>query len=118
MPHGHTKGGSLLGLLLINKEELVGFVEVKSRFDCSDHKMVEFKMLKERRKACSRTKILNFRRRLHSVQGMGRQDPLSGCPGHKRAQESRSIFKDNLLKAQESCIPLCKTMGRLRLGPQ
>lgn len=117
MPHGHTKGCALLDLLFINKEELAGFVEVESRFDCSDHKIVEFKMLKEKRKACSRTKILNFRR-LHCVQGMGRQDPLSGCPGDRRAQESRPIFKDNLLKAQELSIPLCKIMGRHSLGPQ
>lgn len=78
-----------MDLLLINKEEQAGFVEVKSRFDCSDHKMVEFKMFKEKRMACSRTKILNFRRRLHSVQGMGRQGPLTDCPGDTRTQKSR-----------------------------
>lgn len=68
----HTKGGALLDLLLINKEDLVVFLEVESRFDFSDHKMVEFKILKEKKKACSRTNILNFKRRLLSVQGMGR----------------------------------------------
>lgn len=72
MPYGHTKGGALLNRLLINKEDLGGLLEVKSRFDFSDYKMVEFKILKEKRKTCIRTKILNFKRRLHSVQGMGR----------------------------------------------
>ena len=93
-------------------------MEVKSRFDCSDHKIEEFKMLKEKRKACSRIKILNFSRRLHSVHGTDRQGPLSDCPGDKRAQESRSVFKDNLLKAQKLSISLYKIMGRHGLRPQ
>lgn len=66
-------------------------MEVESRFDCSDHEMVEFKMLKERRKTYSRTKILNFRRRLRGVQ-------VDRAPGHSPAQEHLTLHVKNKKK--------------------
>lgn len=40
-------GDVLLGLLFINKEELVQDMTVKSTFTCSSHDPVEFKILQE-----------------------------------------------------------------------
>ncbi|PKU32349.1 glycerol kinase [Limosa lapponica baueri] len=42
-----TRRGAMLDLVLTNKEELVGNVKLKSSLDCSDHEMVEFKILRE-----------------------------------------------------------------------
>lgn len=74
--------------------ELVMDVKVRGSLDCSDHEMVEFKMLKERRKTYSRTKILNFRRRLRGVQvgripwvaALGTEEP------RRAGQFSRTAF--------------------------
>ena len=38
--------GALLDLILTNKEGLVGDVKVKGSLGCSDHEMVEFRILR------------------------------------------------------------------------
>lgn len=45
-----------------NKEELVGDIKVGGSLGCCDHRIVEFRILKDGRKAKSRTTILDFRR--------------------------------------------------------
>jgi len=46
-----TKGGTLLGLILIKEKELVGNMKVRGSLDCTDYGMPEFKILGERNKA-------------------------------------------------------------------
>ncbi|GAB0182838.1 hypothetical protein GRJ2_000749100 [Grus japonensis] len=57
-----TWRGVLLDLVLTNKEGLVGDVKVGGSLGCSDHEMVEFRILCGRSRAISRITTLDFRR--------------------------------------------------------
>ena len=52
----------MLDLLLTNKEGLVGDVKLKGSLGCSDHEMVEFKILRAARRTHSKLTTLDFRR--------------------------------------------------------
>jgi len=52
----------LLDLDLTNKEGLVGNVKVKGTLVCSEHEMVEFKILRTARRVCSKLATLDFSR--------------------------------------------------------
>ncbi|MCQ4078634.1 hypothetical protein FK519_28075, partial [Klebsiella pneumoniae] len=52
----------MLDLILTNKEGLMGNVELKSSLGCSDHEMVEFRILRTARRAHSKLSTLDFRR--------------------------------------------------------
>jgi len=92
--------GAMLDLVLTNKEGLVGNVKVKGSLGCSDHRMVEFKILRAVRRVHSKLATLDFRR------ADGLKDLLGRIPWDKAlegrgAQERWLIFKDHLLQAQE-----------------
>ncbi|KAJ7404860.1 glycerol kinase [Willisornis vidua] len=53
---------AVLGLVLNNKEGLLGSVKLKGSFGCSDYKMVEFKILKAVRRVHSKLATLDLRR--------------------------------------------------------
>ncbi|GAB0183916.1 mitochondrial enolase superfamily member 1 [Grus japonensis] len=98
--------GAMLDLILTNKEGLVGDVKLKGSLGCSDHKMVEFRILRAARRAHSKLNTLDFRR---ADFGLFR-DLLGRIPWDKAlegrgAQDSWLIFKGHLLQAQERCIP-------------
>ncbi|GAB0180798.1 hypothetical protein GRJ2_000545100 [Grus japonensis] len=57
-----TRRGAMLDLILTNKEGLVGDVKLKGNLGCSDHKMVEFRILKAVRRAHSKLTTLDFSR--------------------------------------------------------
>ncbi|PKU33628.1 dtw domain-containing protein 2 [Limosa lapponica baueri] len=57
-----TKKGAVLDLILTNNEGLVGNVKLKGSLGCSDHEMVEFKILRAARRVCSKLTTLDFRR--------------------------------------------------------
>jgi len=57
-----TRRGTLLDHVLTNKEGQVDDVQVGGRLSCSDHEMVEFRILHGRSRAISRIKTLDFRR--------------------------------------------------------
>ena len=52
----------MLDLVLTNKEGLVGNVKLKGSLGCSDHAMVEFKILRAARRVCSKLTAADFRR--------------------------------------------------------
>ncbi|GAB0179998.1 mitochondrial enolase superfamily member 1 [Grus japonensis] len=52
----------MLDLVVTNKEGLVGNVKLKSSLGCSDHEVVEFKILRAVRRAHSKLATLDFRR--------------------------------------------------------
>ena len=52
----------LLDLILANKEGIVKIVNVGGSLGCSDHEMVEFKILGGRSKVKSKIATLDFRR--------------------------------------------------------
>ncbi|GAB0182109.1 hypothetical protein GRJ2_000676200 [Grus japonensis] len=98
--------GAMLDLILTNKEGLVGDIKLKGSLGCSDHKMVEFRILRAARRACSKLTTLGFRR---ADFGLFR-DLLGRIPWDKAlegrgAQDSWLIFKGHLLQDQERCIP-------------
>ena len=70
-----TRGGTLLGLVLTKKEELVKDVKVRGNLDCSDHEMVEIRILSGGNKAKSRTTTLVFRRKKLRVKQVAQR----GC---------------------------------------
>lgn len=57
-----TRRGTLLDFVLTKNEELVKDVKVRSNLDCSNHEMVEIRILSGGNKAKGRTTTLVFRR--------------------------------------------------------
>ncbi|GAB0207584.1 hypothetical protein GRJ2_003224100 [Grus japonensis] len=101
-----TRRGVMLDLVLTNKEGLVGDIKLKGSLGCSDHEMVEFRILRAARRARSKLTTLDFRR---ADSGLFR-DLLGRIPWDKAlegrgAQDSWLIFRGHLLQAQERCIP-------------
>jgi len=54
--------GAMLDPALTNKEGLVGNEKLQGSLGCSDHEMVEFKILREARRAHSKITTLDFRK--------------------------------------------------------
>ncbi|GAB0188073.1 hypothetical protein GRJ2_001272600 [Grus japonensis] len=105
--------GAMVDLVLTNKEGLVGNMKLKGSLGCSDHEMVEFKILRAVRRAHSKLTTLDFGR---ADFGLFR-DPPGRVPSDKAlegrgAQESWLVFKDHLLQAQERCIPTKRKSGK------
>jgi len=113
-----TRKGALLDLLLTNKKGLVEDVKVGGRLACSDHEMVEFRILHVGSRAISRIKTLDLRR-----ANFGSSKKLLGGILWARALEGRgvqecwSLFKRHFLHAQERCIPLRKKSSKGRRRP-
>ncbi|GAB0184015.1 hypothetical protein GRJ2_000866800 [Grus japonensis] len=104
--------GAILDLVL-TKESLIGDVKLKGSFGCSDHKMVEFKILRAARRAHTKLTILDFRRAHFSLfresHGILPWDKVLEGRG---AQDSWLVFKGPLLQAQEQCIPTKRKSGK------
>ncbi|GAB0176134.1 hypothetical protein GRJ2_000078600 [Grus japonensis] len=98
--------GAMLDLILTNKEGLVGDVKLKGSLDCSDHEMVEFKILRAVRRAHSKLTTLDCRRADFGLfrDLLGRVSWDKALEG-RGAQDSWLVFKGHLLQAQERCIP-------------
>ncbi|GAB0206109.1 hypothetical protein GRJ2_003076500 [Grus japonensis] len=108
-----TRRGTMLDLSLTNKEGLVRDVKLKGSLDCSDHEMVEFRILRAVRRALSKLTTLDFSR---ADFGLFR-DLLGRIPWDKAlegrgAQDSWLVFKGHLLQAQEQCIPTERKSGK------
>ncbi|GAB0181788.1 mitochondrial enolase superfamily member 1 [Grus japonensis] len=97
--------GVLLELVLTKKERLVEDVKVGGSLGCNDHEMVEFRILRGRSRAISRTTTLDFRRANFGLfkDLLGRISWVRALEG-KEAQETWSIFKHHFLQAQNRCI--------------
>ena len=97
-----VRRGAMLDLLLTNKEELVGNVKLKCSLGCSDHEMLEFKILQAVRRAHSKLTTLGFRRAdLGLFRDLLGTEPWDKALKARGAQASWLIFKDHLLQAQE-----------------
>jgi len=57
-----TRRVVVLALVLTNKEGVVGNVKLKGSLGCSDHEMVEFRILRAAGRAHSKLTTLHFRR--------------------------------------------------------
>jgi len=97
----------MLDFVLTKKEGLAGNVKLKGSLGCSDHEMVEFKILRAVRRVHSKLTTLDFRR---ADSGIFRgRVPWDKAQEGRGAQESLLIFKDHLLQAQEQCVPKKKS---------
>jgi len=108
-----TRKGALLDLVLTNKEGLVEDVKVRGRLGCSDHEMVEFRILCGGSRGISRIKTLDLRRANFGLF----KELLGGIPWDRAlkgrgVQECWSRFKCHFLHAQEQCIPLRKKTSK------
>ena len=74
----------MLDLVLTNKKRLVGNVKLKGSLGCSDHEMVEFKILRAARRAHSKLATLDFRRAdfglFRDLLGLAGRVACSRCP--------------------------------------
>jgi len=104
-----TRKGALLDLVLTKKEGLVEDVKFGGRLGCSDHEMVEFRILHGGSRAISSIKTLDLRK---ANSGLFKE-LLGGIPW-ARALEDRGVqecwllFRRHFLHAQDWCIPLRK----------
>ena len=94
--------GALLDLIPTNKEGLTGDAKVKGSLSCSDHEIVEFRVLRTKIKITT----LYFRR----VDFGLFRDLLEAVPWDKalegrEVQERRLILKGHLFQAEEQSIP-------------
>ncbi|GAB0205450.1 hypothetical protein GRJ2_003010600 [Grus japonensis] len=115
-----TRRGAMLDLLLTNKEGLVGDVKLKGSLGCSDHKMMEFKILRAARKACSKLTTLDFSRadfglfrdllgRIpwdKALEGRGAQDSWLICKGHL-LQALLGVTHPNKEEVRQKCQEAC-----------
>ncbi|GAB0208502.1 hypothetical protein GRJ2_003315900 [Grus japonensis] len=89
-----TRRGAMLDLVLTNKDGLVGDVKLKGSLGCSDHEMVELKILRAARRVHSKLPTLDFRRAdfgpFRDLLGrLPRDKALEG----RGAQDSWLVFK-------------------------
>jgi len=108
-----TRRGALLDLVLTNTEGLVEDVKVGGRLGCSDHEIVEFRILRGGSRAISRIKTLDFKRANFGLF----KELLGGIPWARAlegsgVQECWLLFKCHFLHAQERCIPLRKKSSK------
>jgi len=88
-------------------------MKVGGSLGCSDHEMVEFRILWGGSRTTKRIKTSDFRR-----AGFGLfLDLLGGIPWVRAlegrgVQESWSLFKRHSLHAQDGCIPLSKKSSK------
>ncbi|KAK4807056.1 hypothetical protein QYF61_018397 [Mycteria americana] len=90
------RGDALLDLIYPNKEELNRDVKFRGSLGCSDHEMVEFRILRERNKTKSRISALDFRRvDLGLFRDLLRRIPWEYSPGEKsmRAGTDKAMGK-------------------------
>jgi len=108
-----TRRGVLLDLVLMHKEGLVESVQVGGSLGCSDHEMVNFRILRGGSRAISRIKTLDFRRANFVLF----KELLGGIPWVRALEgrgvhESWSLFKHHFLHAQDRCIPVSKKSSK------
>ena len=51
---------AILYLVLINRQGLIRNLKLEDSFGCSDHEMVEFKILRASKRMCSKVAALDF----------------------------------------------------------
>lgn len=97
-----TRKGAGLELVFTSKQALLSNVKLEGSFGCSDHKMMEFKILRVSKKVCSQLTTLDFKRAefklFRELHGRATWDKALE---RREAQDSSSVFKDHLLQAQK-----------------
>jgi len=92
----------MLDFVLTNREGLVGNMKLKGSLGCSDHEMVEFKILRAARRVYRKLNTLDFRRADFSLfMDLPGKVPWDKSLEERGDQESWLILKDHLLQAQD-----------------
>ncbi|PKU29906.1 rna-directed dna polymerase from mobile element jockey- hypothetical protein [Limosa lapponica baueri] len=105
--------GALLDLVLTNKEGLVGDVKVGGSLGCSDHEVVEFRILCGRSRAKSSIPTLDFRRtNFGFFKDLLQVIPWDQALEGRGVQGSWLIFKHRFLQAQDLYTPRSKKSGK------
>jgi len=104
-----TRKGALLDLVLTNKQGLDEDVKAGGRLGCSDHEMVEFRILHGGSRAISRIKTLDFMSANFDLF----KELLGGILWVRvlevmGVQECWLLFKHHFFHAPKRCIPLRK----------
>ena len=95
-----TRKGSLLDLLFVNKEGLMGEVVIGGCLDHSDHEIVEFQIIGDRRKTASKTSTLDMGRAdFGLLKELLRQVPWESAFEGVGVHECWSLFKSHLFKS-------------------
>ena len=85
--------GAMLDLVLTNEEQLVRSAELKGSLGCSDHKMVEFKILRVSKRVCSKFATLDYRRAdFELLRRATREKLLEGRGANKKANWYQGPF--------------------------
>jgi len=88
-------------------------VKVGGSLGCSDHDMVEFRILRGGSRAISKTTTSDFRRsNLGLFKGLLRGIPWIRDLEGRGVQESWSLFKHHFLHAQDWCISMSKKSSK------
>lgn len=103
-----TRRDALLDLMLSSNERLFGAVKVRGSLGCSDHKMVEFRIMRGRSRTKSKIISLDF--------GLCR-DLLGRVPSDKAVegrgvQEDWLMFKQHHLQAKEQFIQTSRKLSK------
>ncbi|KAK4820687.1 hypothetical protein QYF61_003607 [Mycteria americana] len=107
-----TREGAPLDLLFTNREGLVSHVMV-GRLGQSDHKMIEFLIRGEAARGVSRTATLDFRRADFGLfRRLVDRVPWEAALKGKGVQEGWTLFKEEVLKAQDQAVPRCRKTSR------
>jgi len=108
-----TNRGALLDFVLTKKEGLVENVKVGGRLGCSDHEIMNLRILCGGGRTVSRIKSLDFRRAKFGLfkKLLGEILWVRALAG-RGGQESWSLFKHHFIRAQDRCIPLSKKSSK------
>ncbi|PKU42878.1 adaptin ear-binding coat-associated protein 1 [Limosa lapponica baueri] len=108
-----TRESALLGLILVNRKELVGEVKVGGHLGHSDHEMIEFSILGETRRRVTKTATLDFwRPNFNLFRRLLDKIPWEDTLKDTGVQEGWTYFRKEVLKAQEQAVPMCRKTSR------
>jgi len=95
------------------REVLVGDVVVGGCLGCSDHEMIEFSIFGETKKGVNKTTTMDFRRADFGwFRTLVERVPWERVLKGKRVQAGWTFFKEEVLKAQEQAVPMCRKTNR------
>ncbi|RMC09666.1 hypothetical protein DUI87_13452 [Hirundo rustica rustica] len=104
-----TRGETMLDLLFVNRDGLVGDVVVGGCLGQSDHEIIEFSIFGEVRRNTSKTLALDFRRADFGLfRRLIQSIPWETALKNKRVQESWACLKTEISRAQEQTVPVCR----------
>ena len=108
-----TRKGALLDLLFVNRKGLVGKVVIGGCLGHSDHDVVEFQIVGDRRKTSSKTSTLDMGRAdFGLLKELVSKVPWESAFEDLGVHECWSLFKSHLLRAQEQAIPKCQKSSK------